>query len=107
MLIYGLAVAVVVLCLAAFFALQRGLQLGAAATAIVLMTAATNVVAVAAGVAVFAESLGSGDGVAWVHALAMAAIAAASWRLVGVQARIGEPPRRIAPRPAPVPAAAQ
>lgn len=81
---------IVALCVAAFFALQRGLQLSGAATAIVLMTAATNVIAVAAGVAVFAESFGTGDGVAWAHALAMAAIAGASWRLVGVQARLGE-----------------
>ena len=49
---------------AAFFALQRGLQLGAAATVIVLMTAATNVIAVAAGVAVFAESFGAAPGIA-------------------------------------------
>ncbi len=34
---------IVALCAAAFFALQRGLQLGTAATVIVLMTAATNV----------------------------------------------------------------
>ncbi len=81
---------IVALCAAAFFALQRGLQLGAAATVIVLMTAATNVIAVAAGVALFAESFGSQPGVAWLHLLAMVAIAGASWRLVAVQARIGE-----------------
>jgi hypothetical protein len=81
---------VVALCAAAFFAFQRGLQLGAAATVIVLMTAAMNVTAVAAGVAVFAESFGARGGTASVHLLAMVTVAAASWRLVGVQARIGE-----------------
>jgi hypothetical protein len=86
---------IVALCAAAFFALQRGLQLGAAATVIVLMTAAMNVVAVAAGVVVFAESFGAGTGIAALHLVAMLAIAAASWRLAAVQARIGE--RRAAP----------
>ena len=89
---------IVALCAMAFFAFQRGLQLGAAATVIVLMTAAMNVTAVAAGVAVFAESFGAQDGTAFVHLLAMAAIGAASWRLVGVQARIGERGPRVAPR---------
>jgi hypothetical protein len=81
---------IVALCAAAFFALQRGLQLGAAATVIVLMTAATNVIAVAAGVAVFAESFGAGTGIAALHLVAMTAIAGASWHLAAVQARIGE-----------------
>ena len=88
---------IVALCAAAFFAFQRGLQLGAAATVIVLMTAAMNVTAVAAGVAVFAESFGARDGTAFAHLLAMTAIAAASWRLVGVQARIGERRPQMAP----------
>jgi hypothetical protein len=86
---------IVALCAAAFFALQRGLQIGAAATVIVLMTAATNVIAVAAGVVVFAESFGAGAGVAALHLGAMTAIAGASWHLAAVQARIGE--RRAAP----------
>jgi hypothetical protein len=89
---------IVALCAAAFFALQRGLQLGAAATVIVLMTAATNVTAVAAGIAVFAESFGAQPGIAGLHMLAMVAIAAASLRLAAVQARIGERPPRAAPR---------
>ena len=89
---------IVALCVAAFFALQRGLQLGAAATVIVLMTAATNVVAVAAGVAVFAESFGAQPGIAGLHLLAMLAIAAASWRLAAVQARIGERRAPVAQR---------
>jgi hypothetical protein len=62
---------------------------------IVLMTAATNVVAVAAGVVVFAESFGAGTAIATVHLVAMVAIAVASWHLAAVQARIGE--RRAAP----------
>jgi hypothetical protein len=89
---------VVALCVAAFFALQRGLQLGAAATVIVLMTAATNVIAVAAGVAVFAESFGAQTGIASLHLLAMVAIAAASLRLAAVQARIGDRRPPAAPR---------
>lgn len=86
---------IVALCAAAFFGLQRGLQLGPAATVIVLMTAATNVVAVLAGVVVFAESFGAQTGIAALHLVAMLAIAAASWHLAAVQARIGE--RRAAP----------
>lgn len=94
---------IVVLCVAAFFALQRGLQMGTAATVIVLMTAATNVAAVAAGVAVFAESFGARTDVATIHLVAMAAVAAASWRLAAVQARIGTiktVPWRASPAPA-------
>jgi Magnesium transporter NIPA len=93
---------IVALCAGAFFALQRSLQLGAAATVIVLMTATMNVIAVAAGVAVFAESFGAPMGVAALHLLAMVAIAAASWRLAAVQARIGER-RPVAPSAQPVP----
>jgi hypothetical protein len=89
---------IVALCAAAFFALQRGLQLGAAATVIVLMTAAMNVIAVAAGVAVFGESFGAQPGIASLHLVAMIAIAAASWHLAAVQARIGERPPPAAPR---------
>ena len=88
---------IVALCAVAFFALQRGLQLGGAATVIVLMTATTNVIAVAAGVALFAESFGASPGLASLHLAAMLAIAAASWRLVAVQARIGERSRPAAP----------
>lgn len=92
---------IVALCVVAFFALQRSLQLGAAATVIVLMTAATNVVAVAAGVAVFAESFGTQTGIAALHLLAMVTIAAASWRLAAVQARLGERRPHTAPRAEP------
>jgi hypothetical protein len=88
-------VVIVALCAVAFFALQRGLQLGGAATVIVLMTAATNVTAVAAGVVLFSESLGAQPGVASLHLLALLAIAVASWRLVAVQARISERRKRV------------
>ena len=67
------------------------------------MTAATNVAAVAAGVAVFAESFGARTDVATIHLVAMAAVAAASWRLAAVQARIGTietVPWRASPAPA-------
>ena len=93
---------IVALCVAAFFALQRGLQLGGAATVIVLMTAATNVAAVAAGVAVFAESFGAPTGIAAMHLLAMVAIAAASLRLAAVQARLGERHPPVAPSAEPI-----
>jgi hypothetical protein len=73
------------LCVAAFFLFQRGLQLGAPATVIVLMTAAMNATAAAAGIAVFAESLGADAGIASAHLLAMAVIAAASLRLVAAR----------------------
>ncbi len=102
---------IVALCAAAFFALQRGLQLGAAATVIVLMTATMNVVAVAAGVLVFAESFGARPDIAALHLIAMVAVAGASWHLAAVQARIGEhsvePLRRAQGGPAAVPAPAR
>jgi hypothetical protein len=105
---------IVALCVAAFFALQRGLQLGGAATVIVLMTAAMNVAAVAAGVVVFAESFGARTGIAALHLLAMVVIAAASWRLAAVQARLGEQrtpaarePRHPRSHSGAIPAAAQ
>ena len=47
--------------------------------------------------ALFAESFGSQPGIAWLHLLAMIAIAGASWRLVAVQARIGERQQPAAP----------
>lgn len=81
---------IVGLCVAAFFAFQRALQLGAPAAVIVLMTAAMNVTAAAAGLAVFAESLGAHTGTAFAHALAMAGVTAASLQLVAAQARLGE-----------------
>ena len=94
---------IVALCAVAFFALQRGLQLGAAATVIVLMTAATNVIAVAAGVAVFAESFGARTGIAALHLRRDGRDRRRSWHLAAVQARIGE---RRAGRSRAVPATA-
>jgi hypothetical protein len=82
---------IVAVCAAAFFAFQRGLQIGSAATVIVVMTAATNVTAVLAGIVVFGESLGAGTGVACLHALAMVVIGGASWWLAAAQARIAAP----------------
>ena len=84
---------IVGLCVAAFFAFQRALQIAAPAAAIVLMTASMSGTATAAGMAVFAESLGTGAGAAIAHLLAMAAIAAASLRLLAAQARALGPVR--------------
>ena len=80
---------IVGLCVAAFFAFQRALQLGASAAIIVLMTAGMNITTATAGLAVFGESLGAHTGTAIAHALAMAAVIAASLHLVAVQARLG------------------
>jgi hypothetical protein len=83
--------AVVALCVAAFFAFQRGLQLGAPAAVIMLMTAAMNVTAATAGVAVFAESFGAHPATALAHVLAMTAVVVASLHLVAAQARATSP----------------
>ncbi|MEA2249599.1 MAG: hypothetical protein QOH46_4128 [Solirubrobacteraceae bacterium] len=80
---------VVALCAAAFFTFQRALQIGAAATVIVVMTATMSATAVLAGVVVLGESFGQSAPVAALHLAAMVAIGFASWRLAGAQARLG------------------
>lgn len=72
----------------AFFAFQRGLQTGAAVPVIALMTVATNIVAVIAGVTVFGEGLGATPLLATAHLLAFALVGAAAWLLARAQARL-------------------
>jgi hypothetical protein len=72
----------------AFFCLQRGLQIGPPLPVIVLMTAATNLVAVAGGLVVFAEPLGASTAASALHVLAFGLIGAAAWRLSAAQARL-------------------
>lgn len=81
--------AAAVLTAAAFFAFQRALQLGRPVTAIALMTAATYVVSIAAGIAVLSEPLGRGV-VGVLHGLAFAAVIGAACVLAPVQARISD-----------------
>lgn len=72
----------------AFFCLQRGLQIGPPLPVIVLMTAATNLVAVAGGLVVFAEPLGATTAASALHVLAFGLVGAAAWRLSTAQARL-------------------
>jgi hypothetical protein len=72
----------------AFFCFQRGLQVGPALPVIALMTAATNLVAVAGGLIVFAEPLGVSVLTSALHVLAFALVGAAAWRLSAAQARL-------------------
>ncbi len=77
----------------AFVCFQRGLQLGPAVPVVALMTAATNVVAIAAGLVLFGDPLGASPALAVVHALAFALAVGAAWLLAPVQARLehGDP----------------
>jgi hypothetical protein len=80
---------VVAVCAAAFFALQRALQLGSPATVVTLMTAGMNVSAVAGGMTVFGEGLGTSTAVAVLHGTALAAIGVAAWWVARGQGRLG------------------
>lgn len=79
---------VVITSAGAFFAFQRGLQTGAALPVIALMTAATNLVAVIAGVLVFGDGLGVTPVMAVVHLLAFGLVGIAAWLLAPAQARL-------------------
>lgn len=70
----------------AFVAFQRGLQTGAAVPVIGLMTAGTNLAAIALGLVAFAEPLGATPAIAGLHALAFVAIGAGGWLLAPAQA---------------------
>lgn len=72
----------------AFFAFQRGLQTGAALPVIALMTAATNLVAIIAGVLVFGDGLGVSPVMVGVHLVAFALVGLAAWLLAPAQARL-------------------
>jgi hypothetical protein len=71
-----------------FVCFQRGLQLGPAVPVLALMTAATNVVAIGAGLVVFGDPLGAGPGLVLLHALAFVLAGAAAWWLAPAQARL-------------------
>ncbi|HEX6618339.1 MAG TPA: hypothetical protein VF024_01700 [Solirubrobacteraceae bacterium] len=71
-----------------FVCFQRGLQLGPAVPVLALMTAATNVVAIGAGLVVFGDPLGAGPGFGLLHALAFVLAGAAAWWLAPAQARL-------------------
>jgi len=83
--------AVALLSCGAFFCFQRGLQTGAAIPVVALMTAATNATATLGGLWVFGDSLGRTAALAVPHALALAAVALAAWRLAPAQARMAAP----------------
>jgi hypothetical protein len=73
-----------------FFCFQRGLQIGPALPVIALMTAATNLVAIAGGLVVFAEPLGTSTAASAAHLLAFGLVGAAAWRLSAAQTRIAD-----------------
>jgi drug/metabolite transporter (DMT)-like permease len=73
----------------AFFAFQRGLQLGRAVPVIALMTAGTYLVSIVAGVAVLGDPLGHGA-LLVLHAAALCAVVAAAAVLAPSQARLTE-----------------
>jgi drug/metabolite transporter (DMT)-like permease len=83
------ALAALVATVGAFFAFQRGLQIGRPVTAIALMTAATNVSSVLGGFVVFGDPIGSTPVLAGVHVLAFALVGVAAWRLAPSQAAVG------------------
>jgi multidrug transporter EmrE-like cation transporter len=76
----------------AFFAFQRGLQGPRPLPVIALMTTATNVSSIAGAFVVFGDPLGRTPGLAVLHALAFALVAASAWRLAPAQARLATAP---------------
>jgi hypothetical protein len=75
----------------AFFAFQRGLQGDRPLAVIALMTAATNATSIAGAFAAFGDPLGSTPPLEAVHALALALVVVAAWRLAPAQVRLVEP----------------
>ncbi|MDX6668552.1 MAG: hypothetical protein QOK04_1932 [Solirubrobacteraceae bacterium] len=73
--------------LAAFFAFQRSLQTGRPLPVIALMTAATNVVSILGGLAVFGDPLG-GPALATAHLAGFALVGLAAWWLAPTQAAL-------------------
>src|SRR2546423_1664510 len=74
----------------AFFAFQRGLQIGRPLVVIALMTAATNVGSVAGGFLVFGDELGRTAPLAALHLAAFCLVFVAAWLLAPVQAALQE-----------------
>jgi hypothetical protein len=79
------AVAIAASC-GAFFAFQRGLQTGRPVSVIAVMTAATNLAAIAGGFVVFGDPLGRTPALAALHLVAFALIGLAAWWLAPSQA---------------------
>jgi hypothetical protein len=75
---------------AAFFAFQRGLQSDRPLAVIALMTAATNASSIAGAFAAFGDPLGRTAPLAAVHAVALALVVVAAWRLAPAQTRLSE-----------------
>lgn len=75
----------------AFVCFQRGLQIGPAVPVIAVMTAATNGVAILAGLVVFGEPLGASPLLATLHGLAFVLILLAAWLLAPLQAQVSTP----------------
>jgi drug/metabolite transporter (DMT)-like permease len=86
------AVLVAVLSAAAFFCFQRGLQIGPALPVIALMTAATNLTSILAGIAILGDPLGPGRALATLHIGAFVAVGVAAWLLAPAQAVLAAPP---------------
>jgi drug/metabolite transporter (DMT)-like permease len=99
---------------AAFFAFQRGLQIGSPVPVISLMTAATTAVSVAGGFLVFGDPLGSTPALVALHLLAFVLVAVAAAALApaaaatsaedegaggGVEPAVGEPPPDVEREP--------
>ncbi len=82
--------AVVLASAVAFFAFQRGLQIGEAIPVIALMTVVTNLVAVVGGLLVFGEPLGASPALAALHLVAFGLAGVAAWLLAGAHARLAE-----------------
>jgi drug/metabolite transporter (DMT)-like permease len=82
--------AVAVASVAAFFAFQRGLQIGQAIPVIALMTVTTNLVAIVGGLLVFGEPLGASRALAALHLAGFGLASLAAWLLAGAHARLAE-----------------
>ncbi len=91
--------AVAVASAGAFLCFQRGLQAGRAVPVIALMTAATNVVAILAGLVVFGDSLGQSPALVVVHLGGFALVGISAWLLAPAQARLTT--AETSPPPAP------
>lgn len=72
----------------AFFCFQRALQSGSPISVIALMTAATNVVSIGGGFAVYHDSLGATPLLSALHAAAFGLTLLAAWRLAPAQASL-------------------
>jgi hypothetical protein len=89
------AAAILLLSAGAFFCFQRGLQIGLALPVIALMSAATNLVAILGGVAVFGDPLGATPVVAAAHVVAFALVGVGAWLLAPAQARVIAPEEEV------------